>query len=76
MGEARPDKFLRWDNPVLLDESRALVAETLNVPVEETVFVQNSTTGVNTVLRNLVWEEGDAIVLLVSSLDNRAPLAL
>lgn len=65
MVEARPDRFLRWDYPALLDESRAAVAELLNVPVKECVFVQNATTGVNLVLRNLVWEKGDAIVLFV-----------
>ena len=38
------------------------MAEYLNVPVDAVVFVQNATTGVNTVLRNLVYKPGDKIV--------------
>lgn len=32
-----------------------MLAKFLNVPVSTVVFVQNATTGVNTVLRNIVW---------------------
>jgi selenocysteine lyase/cysteine desulfurase len=46
----------------LLDESRAAVAKILNAPVEGVVFVPNATTGVNTVLRNIVWNKGDEIL--------------
>lgn len=38
------------------------MATYLNVPVSTVVFVPNATTGVNTVLRNLAFEEGDVIV--------------
>ena len=34
----------------------------MNVPVNECVFVKNATTGVNTVLRNLVFSPGDVII--------------
>jgi selenocysteine lyase/cysteine desulfurase len=54
--EARPDIFIRYTYPQLLDESRASVAKLLNAPVETVVFVPNATTGVNTVLRNLQWD--------------------
>lgn len=60
--EARPDRFIRWDFKVLLDESRAAVAKLLNVETDTCVFVSNATTGVNTVLRNLVYKPGDIIV--------------
>ncbi len=60
--EAAPDRFLRYTCPGLLDQSRAAVATLLNVPVEECVFVQNATSGVNIVLRNLVYEKGDVII--------------
>ena len=33
----------------------------MNAPVECCVFVSNATIGVNTVLRNLVYEEGDVV---------------
>ncbi|KAL2267936.1 hypothetical protein VTJ83DRAFT_5213 [Remersonia thermophila] len=55
--EARPDPFIRYAYPKLLDESRAAVAKLLNVPTDTCVFVANATVGVNTVLRNLVWNE-------------------
>jgi selenocysteine lyase/cysteine desulfurase len=60
--EARPDRFIRYDAKVLLDESRAAVANLLNVPTDTCVLISNATTGVGTVLRNLVYEEGDVIV--------------
>ncbi|KAL1965525.1 hypothetical protein VTN77DRAFT_5608 [Rasamsonia byssochlamydoides] len=60
--EAHPDMFLRRDRPILLDEARSAVGKLLNAPTHECVFVRNATTGVNTVLRNLVFSEGDAIV--------------
>ncbi|KAB2577923.1 Hercynylcysteine sulfoxide lyase [Lasiodiplodia theobromae] len=60
--EARPDQFIRYDYPVELRKSRALMAEYLHAPVEAVVFVPNATTGVNTVLRNLVFADGEVIV--------------
>lgn len=47
---------------MLVDESRAAIANLLNVPTDTCVFVPNATTGVNTVLRNLVYVPGDVIV--------------
>lgn len=58
----RPDTFIVFDLPVLIDESRDAVAPLLGAPVDEIVFVPNATTGINTVLRNLKFEEGDVIV--------------
>lgn len=60
--EARPDDFIRYQYPKLLDEAREAVAKILNAPTETVVFVPNATTGVNTVLRELVFEEGDKIL--------------
>lgn len=53
--EAAPDIFIRYTQPPLLDASRAILASLLKVPVAETVLVKNATTGVNTVLHNLVF---------------------
>jgi selenocysteine lyase/cysteine desulfurase len=44
----------------MLDQSREAVTKILHVPVETVVFVNNATMGVNTVLRNLVWDSNDA----------------
>jgi selenocysteine lyase/cysteine desulfurase len=46
----------------MLDESREAVAKILNAPVEGVVFVPNASTGINTVLRNLVFRPGDVII--------------
>jgi selenocysteine lyase/cysteine desulfurase len=62
LAEARPDRFIRWDFQTHLRKSRALIAELLHAPYETCVFVPNATTGVNIILRNLVFEQGDVIV--------------
>ncbi|KAM3423898.1 hypothetical protein BST61_g1293 [Cercospora zeina] len=62
--EGQPDRFIRYTYPRKVDESRKAVAEYLNAPADAVVFVPNATTGVNTVLRNLVWQPGDVIVFL------------
>jgi hercynylcysteine S-oxide lyase len=53
--ELRPDPFIRYEHPKLLDESRAALAKVLNAPLSTMVYVPNATTGVNTVIRNIVW---------------------
>lgn len=60
--EASPDRFLRFELAFYLLESRKALCSLLNTPVNSTVFVKNATTGVNTVLRNLVFQQGDIIV--------------
>lgn len=55
--EARPDPFIRYEFPKLLDESRAAVAALLRAPTDTVVFVSNATVAVNTVLKNMVWNE-------------------
>jgi len=51
-----------YDYPPRLKECRALVAPLLGADTDEVVFIPNATTGVNTVLRNLVYEKGDLII--------------
>ncbi|KAM5354164.1 hypothetical protein ACJ41O_000814 [Fusarium nematophilum] len=66
--ESRPDVFIRYEYPKLLDESRAAVAEILNAPLEGTVFVSNATVGVNTIFRNLVWNpDGKDVIISFST---------
>ena len=62
--EARPDTFIRYDYPKLLDSACKAIAAYLEVPAQEVVFLPNATTGINTVLRSLVFESGDVIVHL------------
>ncbi|OGE56551.1 hypothetical protein PENARI_c003G09498 [Penicillium arizonense] len=53
--EATPCPFIKYRFPQLLDDSRAAMSSFLGVPESTIVFVPNATTGVNTVLRNIVW---------------------
>jgi len=63
MVESKPDPFIRYTYPTLLDQSRAaLASNVLNCPVGDVVFIPNATTGINTVLRNLTFREGDVII--------------
>ncbi|KAH7128663.1 pyridoxal phosphate-dependent transferase [Dendryphion nanum] len=60
--ESRPDNFIRYEYPHLLDSSRAALATFLNTDASTLVFVPNATTGVNVVLRNLVFQPGEKIL--------------
>lgn len=51
--ERRPDHFIRYTYPTLLNSNRAAAASLLNAPLDDLVFVPNATTGINTVLRGL-----------------------
>lgn len=57
LSEAMPDSYIRYEYPIALDESREAMARFLNVPTDTVVFVANATVGVNTVLRNLTWDD-------------------
>lgn len=66
--EARPDVFIRYEYPKLLDESRAAVAKIVNAPEDTVVFVGNATVGVNTVFRNLTWNpDGKDVIVTFST---------
>lgn len=60
--EARADYFIRYIFPDLLDQAREAVSPLLGVATDEVVFIPNVTTGMNTVLRSLVFEDGDVIL--------------
>ncbi|KAL3427278.1 aminotransferase family protein [Phlyctema vagabunda] len=67
--ESNPDPFIRYLYPKALDVSREAVAKLLNVPTSTVVFVPNATTGVNTVLRNIVWKpEGNDEILYFNTI--------
>lgn len=61
--EARPDVFVRYEYRThLLDECRSAVEDYLHAPKDTCVFVPNATNGVETVLRNLHYQEGDVVI--------------
>ncbi|KAI0442912.1 pyridoxal phosphate-dependent transferase [Xylaria telfairii] len=55
--EAMPDSYIRYEYPIVLDESRAAMAKFVNSPTDTIVYVPNATTGINAVLHNLAWNE-------------------
>jgi len=60
--EANPTKFFEEDYEPLLDAARARLAEFIGADVDDLAFVQNATTGVNTVLRSLDLKPGDELL--------------
>jgi hercynylcysteine S-oxide lyase len=60
--EASPDMFIRHINLDYLEASRVAIANMLGVESTEVVFVPNATTGTNTVLRNLAFDELDTVI--------------
>lgn len=57
--EARECIYKHFSFPRLLREARAAVAPLLGAHVDEVVLAPNASTGINTVLRNLAYAEGD-----------------
>ena len=62
--QAEPDGFIRYKYPERLTHARRLVAEFLNANEDEVVLVPNATTGLNAVLRNMVFQSGDKILYI------------
>lgn len=60
--ESRPDVFFIISHAEHVTESRKVIAKFVHAPVDECVFVKNASTGINTVLRNLEFKQGDVIV--------------
>jgi selenocysteine lyase/cysteine desulfurase len=62
--DANPDKFIRFTSPTYLDTCRRRVSEMLHSHCDEVVITLNATTALNTVLRNLYFQQGDHILML------------
>lgn len=61
--ERQPVQFLVRELEPLLDEARETVAQFVGAKAENLVFVQNATSGVNTVLRSLKFSPGDELLV-------------
>jgi len=60
--EANPDRFMRIECIDHWNEARNRVASLIGAMTDECVFVTNASHGINTVLRNFEWKEGDIII--------------
>src|SRR5579872_1213199 len=61
--ERQPVQFLVRELEGLLDEARGALGRFLGADAENLVFVQNATSGVNTVLRSLQFNPGDELLV-------------
>ncbi|KAF9980355.1 hypothetical protein BGZ65_005196 [Modicella reniformis] len=62
--EQNPDRWVRLELKPALRKVRSQLAEFMNCDTDELALVQNTTTGVNTVLRSLKFLPGDRILQL------------
>ncbi|HEX2879201.1 MAG TPA: aminotransferase class V-fold PLP-dependent enzyme [Polyangiaceae bacterium] len=60
--ELEPVSFILRELPGLLDEARDVLAQFVGASAEDIAFVNNTTTGVNTVLRSLEFAAGDELL--------------
>ncbi|KAF5364462.1 hypothetical protein D9758_010703 [Tetrapyrgos nigripes] len=58
LAESNPDKFHRFEGLTVIIEFIGIGKER----ADEVVFVPNASHGINTVLQNFIWEEGDILV--------------
>ncbi|KAM7215357.1 Pyridoxal phosphate-dependent transferase [Rhypophila decipiens] len=65
--ESRPSVYRTFVYPSQLRHSRSLVAPFLGADIDEVVLVPNATTGINTVLRNILPGYGENDVVLFPS---------
>ncbi|EPS33714.1 hypothetical protein PDE_08676 [Penicillium oxalicum 114-2] len=63
LAERQPDPYIRVQHYELLEEARHELAKLLNAAKDECVFVKNATTGVATVLYNLNFQPGEAVIM-------------
>ena len=62
LADKRPDPYIRRYHAEHLDKARDAVAKIINAQKSECVFVKNATTGVATVLYNLAFRPGEALI--------------
>jgi len=62
LAERRPDFFMRKQYIHQLNTCRTIAAKAINADTRDCVFVMNTTTGVNEVLRGLEWKSGDTML--------------
>ncbi|KZT57914.1 PLP-dependent transferase [Calocera cornea HHB12733] len=65
--ESAPDLFMRRTYLQLLANVRSRVSKFINAEADECVIVPNSTHGINTVLMNIDWKDGDIIVAFTTT---------
>ncbi|KAI0266849.1 PLP-dependent transferase [Gloeopeniophorella convolvens] len=65
--EGNIDRFIKLHLPEHIRPARRRIAKFVGAGPDEVVFVPNASHGLNTVLRNLVWNKGDIIVVATTT---------
>ncbi|KAK2467381.1 hypothetical protein APHAL10511_000616 [Amanita phalloides] len=60
--ETSPDLFYRVTAEPRHVEARARIANMIGAKTDEVMFTTNASLGVNTILRNIEWEQGDTLL--------------
>lgn len=60
--ESQPDRFMKFDCAPLIAGVRSRIAQFIGAEADECLFVTNTSTGLNTILRNFVWDKEDIII--------------
>jgi selenocysteine lyase/cysteine desulfurase len=60
--EAIPDEWFRWKSKTKWDDNIECLAEYLRINKEQLVLCQNATEAINSVLKSIHFDEGDAIL--------------
>jgi selenocysteine lyase/cysteine desulfurase len=60
--ERNPDKFMRLIYLPLLIHVRERLAKFIGAETDELVLVPNASHGINTVLKNFEWQQGDILI--------------
>ncbi len=63
MVEKDPVKFYEEIAPEALRKSRKAISEVVNCNLDDLALIENATSGVNIILRSLIFEEGDEIIV-------------
>uniref|UniRef100_A0ABM0N1H3 Uncharacterized aminotransferase C660.12c-like n=1 Tax=Saccoglossus kowalevskii TaxID=10224 RepID=A0ABM0N1H3_SACKO len=61
--ESRPDEFMKLKSPIYYEEALLSIAEFVGANIENMVFVENTTTGINTVLKAMKFKKGESILI-------------
>lgn len=60
--ESNADLWIRIDARIEMDKVRAQIASLLKADASDIVVVPNTTSGMNAILRSMIWQRGDKIM--------------
>lgn len=64
--ELRPDVWFQRTRSQYINEARKAIAEVVHAPIDECVFLTNTSLGMDTIIRNLDFKSNDAIIVFAT----------